>query len=98
MKKKINELLEKKEGFLQINELFKLHRWLLEENTDILGRTGDYLELEMTNKYGKTRSGAIRIESRDVQGIMQEVSAAMEKMMDEFKNTLVRYWNGGYLF
>ena len=98
MKKEIKELLEQKDGFLQINELFKLHRWVLEENTDVIGRTGDYLELEMTNKYGKTRSGAIRIESRDVQGIMQEVSAAIEKMMDEFKNTLVRYWNGGYLF
>ena len=98
MKKEIKELLEQKDGFLQINELFQLHRWVLEENTDVLGRNGDYLELEMTNKYGKTRSGSVRIESRDVQGIMQEVSDAMEKMMDEFKNTLVRYWNGGYLF
>lgn len=98
MKKEIKYLLEKKEGFLKINELFELHRWVLEENTDILGRTVDYLELEMTNKYVKTRSGAIRIESRDVQGIMQEVSVAMEKMMDAFKNNLVRHWNGGYLF
>ena len=91
MKKEINELLSQKEAYLQINEIFKLHYWIFDKETN-------FLELEMTNKYGKTRSGAIRIESRDVQGIMQEVSAAMEKMMDEFKNTLVRYWNGGYLF
>ena len=83
---------------LQINELFALRRWVLHKDTDLLGREGNYLELEMTNKYGKTRSGAIRIESRDTAGIMKEVEVAMNKMMDEFKDRLIKHWNGGYLF
>lgn len=98
MKKELKELLDQKSGFLRINELFALHRWILEEDTDILGRTGDYLELEMTNQYGATRSSSIRIESRDTEGIMKEVADAMEKMMGQLSDTLIRHWNGGYLY
>lgn len=98
MKKELKELLSQDEGRLQINELFAIRRWVLHKDTDILGREGEYLELEMTNKYGKTRSASIRIESRDTKGIMQEVEAGMSKMMDELRDTLVRSWNGGYLF
>lgn len=97
MKKELKELLSEQDGLLQINEMFKLHHWILNNESDILGRSGDFLELEMANKNGKVRSGAIRIESRDVQGIMQEVSLAMEKMLEQYKESLVRYWNGGYL-
>lgn len=98
MKKELNQLLAQDNGTLQINELFALKRWKLHKETDILGRDGEYLELEMTNKYGKTRSGSIRIESRDTAGIMKEVEKAMAEMMDELKNTLIKSWNGGYLF
>lgn len=95
MKKEIKDLLNKENGTLKINELFELRRWTLNPETDIIGRDGEFLELEMTNKYGKTRSGSIRIESRDVEGIQKEVAAAMESMMDEYKRALVGSWRGG---
>ena len=37
------------------------------------------------------------ITSRDTQGIMQEVSNAMANMIDEYKEALVKLWNGGLL-
>lgn len=97
MKKELKELLQAKDGLLQINELFCLRRWTLESESDILSRNGDYLKLEMTNKNGNARSAGIMITSRDTQGIMQEVSSAMDKMMDEYKESLVKFWNGGLL-
>lgn len=97
MKKELNELLNAKDGFLNINEMFRLHHWTLDLEDDFLNRKGEFLEIEMTNTYGKTRSGSIRINSRDTQGIMTEVTEAMEKMMDEFKEKLMKLWNGGCL-
>lgn len=100
MKKEIKELLEKKpgeKGTLQINELFRLKRWVLDPETDILGRDGEFLELEMTNDYGKTRSRSIEIKSRDADGIQKEVYAAMCQMMDEYRDRLAKSWQGGYI-
>lgn len=98
MKKELKELITSKKGELQINELFVLKRWILDEQTDILGRNGDYLELEMTNKYGKTRSAGRMINGRTTKEIMDEVATAMPEMMDELKETLLKSWNGGYIF
>ncbi len=97
MKKELKELLNKDEATLKINELFVLRKWTLHKESDFLGREGDFLEIEMINDYGITRSKSIRIESRDTAGIMAEIEEAMKKMMDEFKSNLLRRFKGGFL-
>ena len=100
MKKEINELLKQEDGFLKINELFKLHRWQHTKEMDPthLGRDIDCLELEMTNSYGRTRAASVRLESRAIPELQEEIEQAMRKMMSEYTDTLASSLKGGYLF
>lgn len=95
MKKELNNLLVQNDGFLKINSLFHLHRWVLNPDSDFLGREGDFLQIEFI----ETRIPVmpIKIISRDTAGIMNEVSIAMDKMLDSYKEDLINRWNGGIL-
>lgn len=97
MKKELKKLLSSECAVLQINELFRLRRWILKKDLDFLGRDEEYLKLEMTTKYGKNASCSIYIESRDFEGIVKEVEKAMSKMMDELRDTLLRNLKGYHL-
>lgn len=97
MKKEINNLLSSKDSYLQINDIFALHHWILEKDNDFIGREGDFLCLECINISASVRSMCIYIESRDVQGIMCEVENAMDKMMNSMKENMIRKFKGGIL-
>lgn len=98
MKKEIKDLLKQDEGKLKINEAFKLVRWKLNPETDILGQDGEYLRLEMlTVNDGRRNFYSKEIKSRDVQGIMDEVATGMNEIMAKYTDQLVRRWKGGLL-
>ena len=93
MKAELKELLESKDGKLEINSMFTLRRWILDPDTDIIGRSGDHLIIEMNNRYKSHRD----IKSRNTKGIMEEVSKYMMELMDEYKEDLVRRFEGGQI-
>ena len=98
MKKEIKNLLSQDNGELKINEVFKLVRWTLKPDEDVTGRTGEYLKLEMIPvNDGRHNYFSKMIESRDVQGIIDEVSAAVDDIMEQYKRQLVNRWEGGIL-
>ena len=98
MKKEIKNLLSQDNGELKINEAFKLVRWTLKPEEDVTGRSGEYLELEMIPvNDGRRNYFSKMIESRDVQGIIDEVAAAMEEIMAQYTRQLVNRWKGGIL-
>ena len=98
MKKEIKNLLSQDNGELKINESFKLVRWTLNAEEDVTGRSGEYLELEMiTVNDGRCNYFSKMIEARDVQGIIDEVAAAMDDIMEQYTRQLVNRWKGGTL-
>ena len=98
MKKKIKNLLEQDNGEWKINESFKLVRWTLKPDEDVTGRSGEYLELEMIPvNDGRRNYFHKEIEARDVQGIIDEVAAAMDDIMEQYTSQLVNRWKGGVL-
>lgn len=98
MEKEIKNLLAQGNGELKINEAFKLVRWTLKPDEDVTGRSGEYLELEMIPvNDGRRNYFSKMIESRDVQGIIDEVAAAMDDIMDKYTRQLVYRWKGGVL-
>ena len=98
MKKEIKNLLSQDNGEWEINEAFKLVRWTLNPEEDAAGRSSEYLGLEMIPVNGGRRNYFSKmIESRDVQGIIDEVAAAMEDIMAQYTRQLVNRWKGGIL-
>lgn len=98
MKKEIKNLLSQDNGELKINEAFKLVRWTLKPDDDVTGRSGEYLELEMIPvNDGRRNYFHKEIEARDVQGIIDEVAAAMDEIMEQYTRQLVSRWKGGIL-
>ena len=98
MKKDIKNLLAQDNGEWKINEAFKLVRWTLKPEEDATGRSGEYLKLEMIPvNDGRRNYFHKEIEARDVQGIIDEVAAAMEDIMAQYTRKLVNRWKGGIL-
>ncbi len=102
MKEELKKLLQEKsepDSFLQINELFTLHRIFCTPDNDPLKmeRNIDRLMLEMTNKNANVRAGSYEIKARDTSNMMMEIADAMQKMLDEYKDNLVKRWRGGLL-
>ncbi len=96
LSKEIKGLLEKENGELQINEAFKLVRWTLKKDDDVIGREGEHLKVEMIPvNDGRRNFFAKEIESRDVQGIIDEVAAGMEEILEKYSEQLVSRWKGG---
>lgn len=93
MKNKLKELLSQDDGVLKINSMFYLKRWVLNPETDILGRSEEHLTLVMNNRYKTSK----RITSRDTKGIMEEVSLYMSEMMDNYKEDIIRRFKGGMI-
>ena len=98
MKKEIKNLLSQDNGELKINEVFKLVRWTLKPDEDVTGRSGEYLKLEMIPvNDGRHNYFSKMIEARDVPGIIDEVSAAMDDIMEQYTRQPVNRWKGGIL-
>ena len=98
MKKEIKNLLAQDNGEWKINEAFKLVRWTLKPEEDVTGRSGEYLELEMiTVNDGRRNYFSKMIESRDVQGIIDEVAEAMDDIMEQYTRHIVNRWKGGLI-
>lgn len=98
MKKEIKNLLEQDNGEWKINEAFKLVRWTLKPDEDSTGRSGEYLKLEMIPvNDGRRNYFHKEIESRDVHGIIDEVAAAMDEIMEQYTSQLVNRWKGGLI-
>ena len=98
MKKEIGALFAKENGELKINEAFKLVRFTLNPDEDVTGRSGEYLKLEMIPvNDGRHNYFSKMIEARDVQGIIDEVAAAMDDIMEQYTRQLVNRWKGGIL-
>lgn len=98
MKKQIKNLLSQDNGELKINEVLKLVKWTLKPDEDVTGRSGEYLELEMIPvNDGRHNYFSKMIEARDVQGIIDEVAAAMDDIMEQYTRQLVKRWKGGIL-
>ena len=98
MKKEIKNLLSQHNGELKINEAFKLVRWTLKPEEDVTGRSGEYLKLEMIPvNDGRRNYFSKMIEARDVQGIIDEVAAAMDEIMAQYTRQLVNSWKGGLI-
>lgn len=98
MKKEIKNLMAQDNGEWKINEAFKLVRWTLKPEEDITGRSGEYLKLEMIPvNDGRRNYFNKEIEARDVQGIIDEVAADMEDIMEQYTMQLVNRWKGGIL-
>ena len=98
MKKEIKNLLAQDNGEWKINEAFKLVRWTLKPEEDITGRSGEYLKLEMIPvNDGRHNYFSKMIDARDVQGIIDEVAAAMYDIMEQYTRQIVNKWKGGLL-
>lgn len=94
--KEIKELLKKDDGSWEINECFTLRHWVLHPENDIVGRSGEYLELVMNPvNDGRHNYFSRKIEARDTQGIIDEVTAKMQDILAEYTDQLVRRWRGG---
>lgn len=98
MKKEIKNLLAHDNGELKINEVFKLVRWTLKPEEDATGRSREYLKLEMIPvNDGRHNYFSKMIEARDVRGIVDEVAAAMDEIMEQYTSQLVNRWKGGLI-
>lgn len=98
MKKEIKALLAQDNAELKINEAFKLVRWTLKPEEDVIGRSGDYLKVEMIPfNDGRKNFFSRDIEARDVSGIIDEVAKAMDDIMAEYTRQLVNRWKGGLI-
>lgn len=96
MKNELQALLREENAYLQIKEAFALHHYIFTPENDILGRTGEYLQLEMLCINNGRKNGFARfIEARDTQGIIDEVEKAMEDIMHTYTTQLIRRWKGG---
>ena len=95
MKKEIKNLLAQDNGEWKINEAFKLVRWTIKPEEDTTGRSGEYLKLEMIPvNDGRRNYFSKMIEARDVHGIIDEVAAAMDEIMEQYTRQLVNCWKG----
>ena len=98
MKKEIKNLLAQDNGEWKINEVFKLVKWTLKPDEDVTGRSGEYLKLEMIPvNDGRRNYFNKEIEARDVQGIIDEVAAAMDEIMEQYTRQLVNRWKSGLI-
>lgn len=93
MKKELKALLNQDEGSLKINEYFTLRRWTLKKETDLLGRTGDFLKLEMNDRLMRS----VMIESRNTEDIINEVSKAIVTLMNETAEDMAKRFEGGII-
>lgn len=82
MEKLIYELLATEEGKLEINKMLYLWRWHANDE--------DYLSL-----CSVIDENAVRIESRDVLGILSEVEQAINLIMESIAAEMTEAWNAG---
>lgn len=93
MKKEINELLSKEEGILELNSMFCLKKYTLKPEDDILGRDESHLRLCIKNRYQSEKE----ITARTFPEIAKEISEGMDEMMSDYKEDLIKRFNGGEL-
>lgn len=93
MKKEILNLLNQDSARLDINSLFYLTRERVTRENDMLNRDIDNLYLNMNTRY----QSMTEIKSRDFAGVQKEIREAMEKMIDNYKNDLLRRFDGGQI-
>lgn len=90
----IVNLINSSEGTLRINPICTLRRWtvdpLYNESVD-----GLMLDFDAINKIGRF-AGTVKIDSRDYDGIVREVEAAINDKMQQVSDYLVNALKNGY--
>lgn len=93
-KSEIVNLINSSEGTLRINPICSLERWTLDplynEPVDRLT-----LEFDAINSMGRF-VGIVNIDSRDYDGIVREIEAAIENKMQQVSDYLVNALKNGY--
>lgn len=92
MKKEIMKLVNSPDGQLRINNVCTLRRW----TRDGVGQTVDCLKLTFDTINGVEFSGWTAINSRDYDGIIDEISQATEAFFASVAETLVKELKNGY--
>ena len=92
IKKDIQEILNKSEGYIRINNISTLAN----NTTNGIGENVDNLIL-VFNYIGGVKGGAmVEIKARDYDGIIAEIEKATENYFTSCKNELIKNLKNGY--
>lgn len=91
MKKEIETLLKKDDGYLKLSNWCTLHRW----TKDAFGNKVDCLQAEFSILHAYDFTG--KINSRDWQGIIAEVQEFHKVAFSQAGETLANELKGGYI-
>ena len=104
MTKEIKEMLKlgNKNKTLQLNGMFKLQASYNDENSfnvELSGKAPVEVKLELIYilKHDKYFLKTETIESKNVDGVIEEIELKMEKMLNEITLQLVQNFKNGYL-
>ena len=93
MKKEIMQLIASDKGEFRINSVSVLHRW----TEDGVGQTVDCLRLAFDQINGVEYSGWVMIQSRDYDGILEEIEDATTAFMASVAERLNKNLRNGYI-